>query len=60
MIRRSGNRFADKIMRHFKMLAREPRIGSRNLRKLDRALRPESESARTRRALSVGMSKRHA
>jgi hypothetical protein len=26
LIRRSGRRFADKIMRHFKTLARDPRI----------------------------------
>ncbi len=35
MIRRSGNRFADKIMRHFYKFAREPQISIRNLRKLD-------------------------
>ena len=35
MIRRSGNRFADKIMRQIHKLAREPQISLRNLRKLD-------------------------
>jgi hypothetical protein len=35
MIPKSGNRFSDKIMRHFQKLAREPQISIRNLRKLD-------------------------
>jgi hypothetical protein len=40
MIRRSGNRFADKIMRQINELAREPQISLRNLRKLDCAAKP--------------------
>jgi hypothetical protein len=35
MIQRSGNRFADKIMRQVNKFAREPQISIRNLRKLD-------------------------
>jgi len=31
MIRRSGDRFADKITRYFNKLAREPQISLRNL-----------------------------
>jgi hypothetical protein len=33
-------RFADKIMRHFKTLAREPQVSLRNLRKLDCDAKP--------------------
>jgi hypothetical protein len=36
MIPKSGNRFLDKIMRHFFEWAREPPISIRDLRKLDR------------------------
>jgi hypothetical protein len=45
MVRRSGNRFADKIMRQIKKLAREPQISVRNLRKLDCAAKPVSTFA---------------
>jgi len=40
MIRRSGHRFADKIMRQINKLAREPQISLRNLRKLDCVAKP--------------------
>jgi hypothetical protein len=40
MICRSVKRFGDKIMRHFKKLAREPQVSLRNLRRLDCGAKP--------------------
>jgi hypothetical protein len=45
IIRRSGKRFADKIMRHFNKLARDSQISVRNLRKLDCGAKPVSTFA---------------